>query len=427
MGHCFRTALRAAAAAIALVASAICPAQGGDTFTLVKDASGLAEGDTVVIASHAGSVAMGRTRRTNNIKAETVTISGETLEAGDSVQRVVLKRAGTTAWRLDVGDGYLCMKDGKDSYLGVTQKEDNFSKAEITIAGDTHKLSVEFQGTGKYDLLGCNVFNNPAFFTCYTITMNKGEVYLYKRDNNRAALTLDGDSQGADNGTAIAEAAAEGKPVDVEVLRTMEGDGGWYTLCLPFALTADDIAGAFKGAEFQRFASVSRDADGTVLLNFEKVGEAEAGVPHLVRPPLGETVADPAFEGREMTAAAPSSVAHPDPEDPTTLYTFTGTYDPVSLDPGGTERFVGSGGGRLVKPDSGDTKLKGLRAYFTLPSADTEAKAVAGGFQTGLNLPNVGSGTPDDAAYRLDETRISPAGKLPKGVYIKGGRKRLAK
>ena len=48
-------------------------------------------------------------------------------------------------------------------------------------------------------------------------------------------------------------------------------------------------------------------------------------------------------------------------------FKFVGTYDPVLLPADGHYRFVGADGKQLVTPNA-EGNLKGLRAYFFMPS-----------------------------------------------------------
>lgn len=175
------------------------------------------------------------------------------------------------------------------------------------------------------------------------------------------ALTLDGSSSTADNGTAIS--ALQGKTADVTVNRSFVGDGGWYTLCLPFALTADDIAEQMQGATFEAFTSITTDDSGSVALNFTKVTETEAGVPYLMKPVDGVTITKPTFSGKTIDAGK-QVVTYTDSNS--NKYSFKGIYDPTTLTD--SDRFVaGSTGKELVMSD-GTSSLKGLRAYFTMPA-----------------------------------------------------------
>ena len=66
--------------------------------------------------------------------------------------------------------------------------------------------------------------------------------------------------------------------------RTLYKDGDWNTLCLPFSMTAEQIAvSPLAGATIKELATSSNLSNGTLTLNFEDATTIEAGKPYLVK------------------------------------------------------------------------------------------------------------------------------------------------
>lgn len=405
-------------------------------FTLVRDASELKEGDVLVIVNKAAGVALSTEQRSNNRGATPVALTDDNVVVTPQVQFLILE--GTASgWYFNTRNGYLAQKeDGKaQSFLTQTNKDKN-SKALITVSSATGVAEVEFQGSGTYRTIQCNTFNSPIIFSCYSGTLNNGEVYLYKGSaipHFPTSIVLDGDTQEADNSDAITSYL--NMTVDrVTLLRTFVGDGGWYTLCLPFALTAEDIATQFQNADFQEFTGVTMNADNTFNLDFRSVSQTQPGVPYLVRPVEGTEINDPVFMDKLISEAQPLSVVHALQTEPFSEYSFTGIYNSTDLfivDPSANQtiRFVNADGTQLVRPINDGTKLKATRAYVKLPSADTKAMIRHHEGETdGIQHTTSDSQSSHAGVYDLGGRYVGPSAEgLERGVYIVDGRKIMIK
>jgi len=211
------------------------------------------------------------------------------------------------------------------------------------------------------------------------------------------------------------------------VKRTFIGDGGWYSLCLPFALTADDIATIFKQAEFYEYTSVTMSELDYPSLNFSKVAQTEAGKPYLMKMVDGVTVANPLFTDRTITATTPQTITHT-LADNGLDYSFVGIYDPTLLDNQPSAYFVSSAGTSFVRPNNNGKKLNGLRAYFIMPTATTNAKLNFGGSYTMISTPLVNTTSAKSAVFTIDGKRVDVLGKaVPRGLYIIDGKKTIVK
>lgn len=416
--------------------SIVVRSQDDTVFRLVRDASELKEGDVLVIVNRSAGVALSTEQRSNNRGSTPIAIADDNIVVTPQCQFLILE--GTASgWYFNTGNGYLAQKDGGKAQSFLTQADkDNNSRALIDVSSATGEAEVKFQGGGTYRTIQCNTFNSPIIFSCYSGTLNKGEVYLYKGSaipHFPISIILDGDTQEADNSDAIASYL--NMTVDrVTLQRTFVGDGGWYTLCLPFALTAEDISTKFLGADFQEFTGVTMNVDNTFNLDFKSVSQTQPGVPYLVRPVEGTEINDPVFMNKLISEAQPLSVVHALQTEPFSEYSFTGIYNSTDLfqvDPsaGKTIRFVNADGTQLVRPINDGTKLKATRAYVRLPAADTKARIRHHEGETdGIYHLNVDSPSRHTGVYDLSGRYIgSSAEGLAHGVYIVDGRKIVIK
>lgn len=416
--------------------SIVVRSQDDTVFRLVRDASELKEGDVLVIVNRSAGVALSTEQRSNNRGSTPVAIADDDVVVTPQCQFLILE--GTASgWYFNTGNGYLAQKDGGKAQSFLTQMDkDNNSRALIDVSSATGEAVVKFQGGGTYRTIQCNTFNSPIIFSCYSSTLNNGEVYLYKGSaipHFPTSIVLDGDTQEADNSDAITSYL--NMTVDrVTLLRTFVGDGGWYSLCLPFALTSEDISTKFLGADFQEFTGVTMNADNTFNLDFRSVSQTQPGVPYLVRPVEGTEITDPVFMNKLISEAQPLSVVHALQTEPFSEYSFTGIYNSTDLfqvDPsaGKTIRFVNADGTQLVRPINDGTKLKATRAYVRLPAADTKARIRHHeGDTDGIYHLNVDSPSRHTGVYDLGGRYMGPSAEgLARGVYIVDGRKIVIK
>lgn len=400
-------------------------------FTLVRDASELKEGDVLVIVNKAAGVALSTEASSSvSIAPVSVEIAGDDVIVNEKVQFFYLK-GSSSAWRFFIGSQYLTTTSNAALFLQETLTD--YTKTKITIDSNTGEAVIDFLKSGE---VGYN--SDRGIFKCYESSLpNNGEVCLYKGSaipHFPTSLILNGDTQDADNSDAITSYL--NTTVDqVTLQRTFVGDGGWYTLCLPFALTADDIATQFKGADFQKFTGVTMNADNTFNLEFRSVSQTRAGVPYLVRPIKGTKITDPVFTDKLISEAKPVTVVvHALQTEPFSEYSFTGIYNSTDLFAvdslaNQTIRFVNADGTQLVRPINDGTKLKATRAYVKLPSADTKAMIRHHEGETdGIQHTTSDSQSPHAGVYDLGGRYVGPSAEgLERGVYIVDGRKIMIK
>ena len=214
-------------------------------------------------------------------------------------------------------------------------------------------------------------------------------------------------------------------PQTVELLgRTLKG-GHWNTLCLPFAMSAEQIADSpLKNAFIRELVDYTNDGS-TLTLTFSNVTEMYAGMAYIVWFE-GDDIVNPVF--KDVTISLKHGI-HRVEHSSDDYVLFTGSPDPELL----------QGGDR--------TRLFLQNDNFYYPTADVTVGACRGTLQfskevpasarividfgedggaTLVNSERVNSEQLADEWYTLDGRKLS---KRPtkKGVYINRGKKTIVK
>ena len=217
---------------------------------------------------------------------------------------------------------------------------------------------------------------------------------------------------------------------EVKLERAFVADGGWYTICLPFSLNANEISTLFHGAKFQEFSGVSTNSTTKdTELNFKSVTATEAGKPYLMKPVQDISMDDMTFEKKVIEGTAPVAVTHKSEDGKE--FTFTGIFDPTAIIGPQYRILSGANGTELRIPGSGT--MAGFRAYFVMPtdltSEQTSTTKVCMGPSeaTAISQIRTDAGT-HGKVYNMygqfvskDPTRLAP------GLYIIDGRKTIIK
>ena len=204
--------------------------------------------------------------------------------------------------------------------------------------------------------------------------------------------------------------------VAVSLKRTFYKDGGWNTLCLPFAVNATD----FEGAEV-REVDATQSSENTLV--FKEATIIEAGKPYLIKWANTSNEVynfDATFEGANFV------------ETPTSVkvdgITFTGFYNKTTADKLGTSVAAIGAENKLFKVTSGE--MKGFRAAFVLNPATPAAgiKVVIDGTTTGIEDLVVDGVKANGRVYNLNGQYVGNSlnGLLP-GIYIQNGKKVVVK
>ena len=158
-----------------------------------------------------------------------------------------------------------------------------------------------------------------------------------------------------------------GNTVDVDLNRSFVADGAWYTLCLPFSMTADQVNAAFGACKLAKLNGSELRGSSLIHLNFDYVNTIEAGVPYLFMPManvnpviIEDVVIDNTLRPIETTYFSMKGIFYP-------THVATGDY------------FLGTDNYLIAVKDGDSSNLKGLRAYFTIGAgapASAQARVV---------------------------------------------------
>ena len=298
----------------------------------------------------------------------------------------------------------LSLQSKSNSYIDV-KEIDNEGKAYLKRQGPAANLGF---------------YNNNTIHFIYDY--NK-YVYIYK--SITPSLTLETSKSLSET---VKDKDITGKVPSIKIDRSFIADGGWYTICLPFSLTEDDIKKQFKGAEFQGFDGVDQQ-DKTINLKFKKVTTTEAGKPYLIKPIKDITAADLTFINKQIEQTTPVDVSYMLESDANKTFTFKGVFSPFTAD---SEELAdknikflsGVKGLDLVSPNRTGT-MKCYRAYFVFPGkksiVETEAKITNHDEATAVQHVKRQEAETEHVVFSISGQKmgkVKNASQLPKGVYI---------
>ncbi|MBQ9822218.1 MAG: chitobiase/beta-hexosaminidase C-terminal domain-containing protein [Muribaculaceae bacterium] len=187
------------------------------TYTLVTDASKLADGDKIIIvnANVAGEArAMGAAADNKNFFNEVAVTIADNLTITTADANVITLGANGDNWTLKATEGYLAAKSSSSNNLTYVDTVNDNAIAAIAIA-DT--ASIVFQGDYTRNVIRYNA--QYTRFSCYGATNTQAPVYIYKLVEDQPEVKLgDVNKDGViriDDVTALIDALLGGN-VDVE-------------------------------------------------------------------------------------------------------------------------------------------------------------------------------------------------------------------
>lgn len=316
------------------------------------------------------------------------------------------------------GDNYSKYESVRCKVVGVTvTKGMNVQDGEISQNGTIMPVRGGVQGltmneSAILDMIGYpSIYNGNKQFQVWK-NSDMTEHQTVKK------ITLD------ENSDNIVE---EAENVNVTLKRTLYGDGGWNTLCVPFSLTAAQVKAAFgNDVELRKLSSI----EGTTL-KFVSTDIITAGEPCLIK--VAKDGSTYNFEGVATIAVANN-----------TDYTFSmvsgdiqflGIYSPmdvVTVNPAGpsTGYYAFLGEGNKFFKAQAETKMKGFRAFFLVPNKvpSNALKAVIDGTATGIEDLVIDGVKANGRVYNLNGQYVGNSlNGLQPGLYIQNGKKIVVK
>ena len=300
----------------------------------------------------------------------------------------------------------------------------------------------------------CNEYFDGTPFTIPTVnsTGQSMTIYFYSDDfTTYSGLNLTVSviphvalADNADNSSLIATAATSGETLDVTLVgRTLTKDGYWNTLCLPFSLTATQIAASpLAGATIKTMdnsnTGTSLSDAGALTLKFNTVDAIEAGKPYIVKwETTGDNIVNPTFSNVTISSTTPTPVENYDQK-----VTFVGQYSPFSIvandallgdNQGHKNEIIMMATQNNLGYSQTTRQLKCFRCHFYVPANDGElsARSIVVDFGDGETteigtINNNRETIANNQWYTLDGRKLT--GKpTTKGVYIHNGRKEVVR
>ena len=278
---------------------------------------------------------------------------------------------------------------------------------------------------GKVDFRSNSPAANLGFESNKFIFADNKLKYVYIYKSITPSLTLETSKSLSET---VKDKDITGKIPSIKIDRPFVADGGWYTICLPFSLTEDDIKKQFKDAVFQCFNGVEQQ-DKTINLKFIKVTTTEAGKPYLIKPIKDITAADLTFINKQIEQTTPVDVSYMLESDANKTFTFKGVFSPFTanseeLADKNIKFLSGVKGLDLVSPNGTGT-MKCYRAYFVFPGkkgiVETEAKITNHDEATAVQHVKRQEAETEHVVFSISGQKmgkVKNASQLPKGVYI---------
>jgi surface protein len=257
--------------------------------------------------------------------------------------------------------------------------------------------------------------DDPGFFTYQDIDLTLSD----NQDNSNTIAIYDHKE--------IANVALSG--------RTLYKTGDWNTLCLPFSLTAEQLAASpLAGYTELRTLSDAQYNAGTLTLNFtpatgdDAVTSIEAGIPYIIKwNSSEENIVNPTFT---------NVIICDTPEDERIIWTedvsFMGTYDPKPLTSANSNILYLGAGNTLYYPSANMT-INSFRAYFELNlTSAQQVKAINLNFgdEEAASIKTISESSDhsesSDAYFSLDGRRLNDK-PATAGLYIINGKKVVIK
>lgn len=304
----------------------------------------------------------------------------------------------TAAWKGDNSNINLSINGGTLNYDGTASESIVLTPTEAK----WEDFEIEITSTKPFTL---SFHSDKRFFLDDVMVIAK-------------EITLD------ENGDNTVEKADN---VNVTLNRTLYGDGGWNTLCVPFSLTAAQVKAAFgNDVELRKLSSI----EGTTL-KFVSTDIITAGEPCLIK--VAKDGSTYNFEGVATIAVANNkdytfSMVSGDIQ-------FLGIYSPMDVvteNPAGpsTGYYAFLGEGNKFFKAQAETKMKGFRAFFLVPNnvPSNALKAVIDGTATGIEDLVIDDVKANGHVYNLNGQYVGNSlNGLQSGIYIQNGKKIVVK
>lgn len=248
-----------------------------------------------------------------------------------------------------------------------------------------------------------------TFNASATVKLKNATIKLVALAN--PTLSLD---ENAENTGDVLLGTESGKVYDVTLTRTLTANV-WNTICLPFDVTAEQIASVLKSAGNVKEYGSEEASKQTIY--FKDAETMVAGKPYLIKPTEDATVLE--FKGVTIKNVGESDRKFG------SNYKICGTFGKYTMKTDGTELFLKTDS-KFYVPAVGKETMNGFRAYFIAPK-NTAGAALNLSFGEATGIDGVAADAEKNVkVYNVNGQYVGTSlDALPKGLYIVGGKKVL--
>lgn len=196
---------------------------------------------------------------------------------------------------------------------------------------------------------------------------------------------------------------------DITLTRPVNCDGYYNTLCVPFDMTAEDIAeSSLNGAEIREFVDAQVDEFGLQVW-FQTVTSIEAGKPYFIKYEVADALDCLDFLSVTIKSAAPTPVVHNN-------VTFVGTYTSkaVSAQTGYSNQddvlFLGANNTLFWPSQAGN--IKPFRAYLKVNTSGGGSMAPRRGMPVFINEAHKAPTALDNISDKASCAKYMEGGQL---------------
>ena len=211
----------------------------------------------------------------------------------------------------------------------------------------------------------------------------------------------------------------EGQYTDFFLNRTLYKDGYFNTLCLPFNLSASEIAASpIAGGELFTYTSAEVVGEAQLDIHISPATAITAGVPYLIRWNSGEDIMGSTTRIKFEHVFIPEDVAAQTITSGDVQ--FIGFFEPTHIDdededPTHSCLFLG-GNNTLYWPINDGSSIKGFRAYFKVNTGSGASNAPRRGMSASFSIDAAPQVTTD-----IENTSNEKMGKCENEKFLRDG------
>ena len=153
---------------------------GTTQMTLVRDASTLKAGDSIIIAARNYDYALSTKQNTNDRGRASITKSGDLCTYGDDAQIIILENGTVSGtFGFNVGDQYLYAASSRSNQLKSTSSLNANGSWSISINASNGAATIKANGTNTRNVMRYYTGYSSGSFSCYSSASNQ-DIVIYK-------------------------------------------------------------------------------------------------------------------------------------------------------------------------------------------------------------------------------------------------------